>query len=129
MEENQSEKKSEASFQARVSPWVQTCFGDEIASDKTERNHRLELVQAQGCTKEDALTLVDYVFNRPVGEPEQEVGGVMVTLACLCLSAEIDMHEAGDVELERIWTKIDAIRAKQLTKPKHSPLPMPINQK
>ena len=47
-------------------------------------------------------TLVDYVWSRPIGEPEQEVGGVMVTLAAYCLAADLDMHAAGETELARI---------------------------
>lgn len=117
------------SLQNRVRPWLLQCFGQTIAADKTERNHRfleesLELVQACGCTKDEAHQLVEYVYGRPVGEPSQEVGGVMVTLAALCLANALDMHEAGETELARIWTKVAQIRAKQAAKPKHSPLPM-----
>ena len=116
------------SFQDRVQPWMLACFGAEIAGDKAERNHRfleeaLELVQACGCSASEAHQLVDYVFGRPVGEPEQEAGGTMVTLAALCLANGLDMHAAGETELARIWTKVEAIRAKQAAKPKHSPLP------
>lgn len=118
-----------APFQSRVLPWLVVCFGAEIAGDRTERNHRfleeaLELVQSTGCTRSEAHQLVDYVFDRPVGAPAQEVGGVMVTLAALCCAHDIDMHEAGETELARIWTKVEAIRAKQAAKPKNSPLPM-----
>ncbi|WP_396334078.1 hypothetical protein [Burkholderia anthina] len=115
-------------FQARVQPWMLACFGAEIAADRVERNHRfleeaLELVQACGCTASEAHQLVDYTFGRPIGEPAQEVGGVMVTLAALCLANGLDMHAAGETELARIWTKVEQIRAKQAAKPKHSPLP------
>lgn len=115
-------------FQARVEPWLMACFGAEIAADSEERNHRfleeaLELVQSTGCTASEAHQLVDYVFGRPVGEPAQEVGGAMVTLAALCLAKGLDMHDAAEIELARIWTKVEAIRAKQAAKPKHSPLP------
>jgi len=115
-------------FQQRVAPWMQACFVPQISADTTERNHRfleeaLELVQSCGCTESDAHQLVAYVFGRPAGEPQQKVGGVMVTLAALCLAHAIDMHKAGDVELTRVWTKIEHIRAKQASKPKHSPLP------
>lgn len=115
-------------FQARVQPWMLACFGPTISADKEERNHRFfeeatELVQAGGMSREDAYKLVDYVYDRPVGELPQEVGGVMVTLAALCLARRIDMHDCGDVELERIWTKVDQIRAKQASKPQFSPLP------
>ncbi|WPB58601.1 hypothetical protein [Xylophilus sp. GOD-11R] len=116
------------SFQLRVQPWMMACFGEMIAGDREERNHRfleeaLELVQSTGCTASEAHQLVDYVYGRPVGEPAQEVGGVMVTLAALCLANGLDMHDAAEVELARIWTKVEAIRAKQAAKPKHSPLP------
>lgn len=117
-----------APFQARVQPWLLECFGELIAGDREERNHRfleeaLELVQSLGCTASEAHQLVDYVFGRPVGEPAQEAGGVMVTLAALCLANNLDMHACGETELARIWTKVEAIRAKQAAKPKHSPLP------
>jgi hypothetical protein len=115
-------------FQSRVQPWMIACFGSEISADAMERNHRfleeaLELVQACGCTQGEAHQLVDYVYGRPVGEKAQEVGGVMVTLAALCLAQGLDMHAAGETELTRIWTKVEQIRAKQAAKPKHSPLP------
>ncbi|CAG9184396.1 DUF551 domain-containing protein [Cupriavidus respiraculi] len=114
--------------QRRVQPWMLACFGAEIAADVQERNHRfleeaLELVQACGATASEAHQLVDYVYRRPVGEKTQEVGGVMVTLAALCLAQGLDMHAAGETELARIWTKVEQIRAKQAAKPKHSPLP------
>ncbi|MCP3017490.1 hypothetical protein [Cupriavidus basilensis] len=117
-----------APFQARVQPWMLECFGVEIAADARERNHRfleeaLELVQACGATQSEAHQLVDYVYGRPVGDKHQEVGGVMVTLAALCLAQGLGMHEAGEAELTRIWTKVEQIRAKQAAKPKHSPLP------
>jgi hypothetical protein len=122
--------KLEALFQARVEPWMAACFGPRISADTTERNHRfieeaLELVQAGGMSKADVLQLVDYTYGRPIGELHQEVGGVMVTLAALCLAQGLDMHDAAEVELARIWTKVEAIRAKQLTKPRGSPLPAP----
>ncbi|MDR6887833.1 MULTISPECIES: hypothetical protein [Variovorax] len=122
--------KGEQPFQKRVQPWLLACFGEMIAGDREERNHRfieeaLELVQACGCTASEAHQLVDYVFARPVGEKAQEVGGVMVTLAALCLAQGLDMHAAGETELARINAPdITAkIRAKQAAKPKHSPLP------
>ena len=121
-------KTIKPSFQNRVKPWMLKCFNEEIAADTVERNHRfleeaLELVQACDCTQHEAHQLVDYVYGRDTGEINQEVGGVMVTLAALCLAQGIDMHEGGEKELKRIWTKVDQIRAKQAAKPKHSPLP------
>ncbi|WP_334037407.1 hypothetical protein [Burkholderia gladioli] len=120
-------------FQARVQPWMMECFGPTIAADRVERNHRfleeaLETVQSLGCTASEAHQLVDYTFGRPVGEPAQEVGGVMVTLAALCLANTLDMHAAGETELARISepATVLKIRAKQAAKPKHSPLPQAV---
>lgn len=120
----------ELSFQQRVAPWMQDCFGPEISADKKERNYRfleeaLELVQAAGCTQAEADALVDYVYGRPQGDINQEAGGVMVTLAAHCLAHGIDMHAAGETELKRItaFEVIEKIRKKHKTKPQSSPLP------
>ena len=115
-------------FQIRVDKWIRHCFGPEIGADRTEQNHRfleeaLELVQACGCAASDARQLVDYVFGRPVGEIQQEVGGVSVTFAALCNAHGVDMDAAAEAELVRAWAKTDQIRAKNAAKPKHSPLP------
>lgn len=116
-------------FQARVAPWMQECFGPVISADFIERNHRfleeaLELVQACGMHRSEALQLVDYVFARPIGDKRQESGGVSVTHAALCLANGMDIHECAETELARVWTKVEQIRAKQAAKPKHSPLPV-----
>jgi hypothetical protein len=123
-----AEELKQLPFQRRVRPWMMACFGPVISNDKQERNHRfleeaLELVQACGATASEARQLVEYVYGRPVGEPVQEVGGVMVTLAALCLAQGLDMHDAAEVELERIWTKVEQIRQKQASKPPMGPLP------
>lgn len=120
---------AEQPYQSRVQPWLQECFGPTIAADRVERHHRfleeaLELVQATGCTGSEAHQLVDYVYGRSQGEVYQEVGGVMVTLAALCLAHGLDMHAAGETELARMWTKVEQIRARQASKPKYGPLPV-----
>lgn len=105
------------SFQARVALWMEATFGPEISADRLERNDRfieeaLELVQATEYPKERAHELVEYVYGRPKGEVNQEIGGVMVTLAAHCLAHGLDMHTEAERELTRIWTKVDQIRAK-----------------
>lgn len=116
-------------FQERTSTWAVACFGEAVASDRTERAQRfveesLELAQASGIPREDVLQLVDYVFGRPVGRFEQEVGGVLTTLALLCAAWQASMSACGEAELARVWSKIEAIRAKQAAKPSGSPLPI-----
>ena len=117
-------------FQEHVETWMLKCLGVEITQDVKERNHRfleeaLELVQAGGCTASEATQLVAYVFGRPVGEKQQEVGGVMVTLAAWCVANNVNMHGCGQQELQRINNEetMEKIRAKQAAKPPHSPMP------
>lgn len=115
-------------FQNRVNDWLQECFPPYVREDRCDRTHRfleeaLELAQANGCSREDAEELVKYVYSRPRGEPELEVGAVVVTLAGLCTATEIDMDEAADQELQRNWRRIAEIREKHAAKPPNSPLP------
>ncbi|WP_431300640.1 hypothetical protein [Tabrizicola sp. BL-A-41-H6] len=73
--------------------------------------------------------MVDYVFDRPTGAQEQEIGGVMVTLAALCNAIELSMDDAGEKELARNWERIEAIRRKQASKPAGSPLPQRVESR
>ncbi|HDS1602011.1 hypothetical protein I5V52_01265 [Stenotrophomonas maltophilia] len=122
-------------FQAGVAAWMGQCFLPSLYSNMTERGDRLleevlELLQAHNYDKTRVATLVDYVFGRPVGEPAQEVGGVMVTLAGYCWVAGLDMHAAGDAELARINQPevMAKIRAKQEAKNAlHFDTPLPGN--
>lgn len=115
-------------LQMKVNEWVVAAFGQVVADDTIERNHRfleesLELVQSLGCTQSEAHQLVDYVYERDIGEINQEVGGVILTLAALCNAQGINIEREAEREISRVWKKIDKIRAKQAAKPRHSPLP------
>lgn len=119
-------------FQTRVQDWLLKCFGEAISKDVVERNDRfleesMELIQSLDYTADRAHALVDYVFGRPKGEPFQECGGVMVTLAALCSATELDMTANGETEYNRINTPemIEKIRKKQASKPTGSALPIP----
>jgi hypothetical protein len=121
-----------STLQSRVQPWMMACFGAEIANDKLERGDRfieeaLELLQAADYPRDRIYQLIAYVYGRPKGEMHQEIGGVMITLAAFCLAHGYDMHHAGEQELERIWTKVEAIRAKQAAKPTGSSLPVAVS--
>jgi NTP pyrophosphatase (non-canonical NTP hydrolase) len=111
------------SFQYSADRWARECFPPEVVNDKVERALRLleeamELAQASGVTQDHAERLVRYTFSRPVGDVQQEVGGVMVTLAVLCNAHEVDMTHAGWAEFDRIDKPeiMDCIRQKQVTK-------------
>lgn len=128
LKRRETEMKINLNFQARVGAWVRSCFGPDAEKDLRERSHRfleeaLELAQASGCTKEEALQLVEYTFSRPVGDPVDEVGGTITTLAALSNALNIQMDIAGDHALQRNWNNIEKIRAKWLRKPKFGPLP------
>lgn len=104
-------------YQHRVGSWILSCFNQDIAKNKQERVYRfleeaLELAQSLNCSKDDANKLVEYVFNRPIGNPKNEVGGTIVCIAALCNACGIDMEEAAEDELERVWDIKDKIRKK-----------------
>ena len=111
-------------YQHRVWEWMRATFSLRTCVSQQERNLRfleeaLELVQSLDLSREDAIGLVNYVYDRPLGDPPQEVGGVMVTLAALCAANELDMGIAAYKELDRCWASQDKIRAKQKLKPEH----------
>lgn len=114
-------------YQARVARWMQACFGPEISSDIEERCLRFfeeagELCQALGMSEEAAHAMVTYTWGREAGAPEQESGGVVVTLAALCEAAGLDMMADGETELARIDDPevIARIRDKHAGKPLRS---------
>lgn len=120
-----------ASFQHRVADWLRVCFGPKIAADRLERADRLleevlELLQATGYPKERVAALRDYVWSRPEGEPAQEVGGTMVTLAAFCAAQDLDLVASAEAEYARISQPeiIEKIRRKQAAKPVGSALPV-----
>lgn len=121
-------------FQESVRCWLVKHLGLQVADDKHMRCSRyceesIELLQSLDYPKSDILALVDYVYDRPVGDPFQEVGGVQITLNALCCTKEvgIDIEEAGAVELERIHTPsvLAKLKLKNDTALPGSPLPGP----
>lgn len=120
----------DATFQTLVANWMNTVFEGQGGKDIQTRCFRfleeaLELVQSLGCTKDEALQMVEYTYSRPAGVPIQEVGGTQITLMALCTQAKIDAQEAGYTELRRVWQPevMAKIRAKQKSKPNRGPLP------
>ena len=121
--EQASRRAGRHGFQGRVARWMARIFQPSLYCDMTERGDRLleevlELLQSKGYDPARVQTLVDYVYGRPVGEPAQEVGGVMVTLAAYCSMADLDMLAEGARELSRIEQPeiMERIRKKQEAK-------------
>ena len=109
-------------FQSRVLAWMTRCFQRSDAFTSEQRSFRfveeaLELAQATGTTKEDVLRLVDYVYERPMGAPQQEIGGVSVTLAALATALGSQLSDCALAEIERCEQNTEKIRAKDLAKP------------
>lgn len=116
-------EKKGTTFQSQVDLWMKKCFEASVISDVQERGDRfleeaLELLQASGYDRNRVAGLVSYVFDRPVGDKSQEVGGVMVTLSAFCSTLGIDMQKEGDIELARINDPavLKKIQAKQKAK-------------
>lgn len=88
--------------------WMVTRFGLPVALNRKERTMRvleeaLELAQAEGVTWAAALLLLDHVFKKPAGEPEQEAAGIMVTmLAWFAITPSLSMEEVTVQEIGRI---------------------------
>ena len=115
-------EKTPYSFQVRCLKWILAWLNSKLVWNKQERNQRfleesLELVQSLDMDRETAHKLVDYVFGRPKGEPKQELGGVMNTLAILAETNSMSMWQAAEEELSRCWDNIETIKAKQKLKP------------
>lgn len=108
--------------QGRVATWLLDIFGVEICFSREERINRffeeaVELAQSVSMPKENALRIVEYVYNRPRGVPMQEIGGVSITLLALCHSYDISCDEAERQELERALSlDVDQLRAKHNAK-------------
>lgn len=120
-------------LQDRIASWMSTTFSESEGADGKERGFRfgeeaLELLQANGCSKEDVLKLVEYVYGRPVGHLPQEVGGTMLTLGAFCNAVGINMIEEARTEIIRCETpqvraKIQAKQAMKREVMGYSPLP------
>lgn len=90
--------------QVRATAWCRNAFGNEVVDSLHERAARIleesaELNQAEGVSLEYALNIVRQVYARPVGEPAQELAGVMVTTA---VYAEVKHLSREDLELMEI---------------------------
>jgi len=106
--------------QDRVASWVRKVFTAKEANDVPERSLRaaeeaIELAQACGVEAEMVHRLVDYVFSRPVGRPEQEIAGTLVTIYATAAALGVDAQEAFEIELSRIQQPeiIDRCRRRQ----------------
>lgn len=90
--------------QRRVNEWAVDAFGVAQAINPRQRALRLleeavEAYQAVGGDKVMAHLTIDVMFDRPAGDPLQELGGVGVTLLALAASLGVsaDLEEAREI--------------------------------
>lgn len=96
--------------QRRVNEWAVDAFGVGQAINPKQRALRLleeavEAYQAVGGDKVIAHLTVDIMFERPVGNPVQELGGVGVTLLALAASLGVSADQEEAREIARIFSK------------------------
>lgn len=118
-----------APFQDRVlAQMCEICADDPTDLEERRDRHAeedAELLQSLGLSREAHHRIVDYVHDRPVGDPGQELGGTMHTLAGLAALACLDMVACGEVEFDRVGRpEITAkIRRKRANRHGRGPLP------
>jgi len=93
--------------QQQLVAWGVECFGEKHMADKSVRALRLleeaiEFAQAVDAPKDQCAALVDYVYSRPTGKPEQELGGVGVTWLVAAAALGMQASDALDAEIARI---------------------------
>ena len=96
--------------QQAIFAWSKIAFGVEQSTSLEQRGLRLleeaiEAFQACGADREMAHKLVDFVFDRPVGQLHQELGGVSVCILALAAAAGLSADEEERREVERVLSK------------------------
>jgi hypothetical protein len=61
----------------------------------------IETAQAMGVSRKVMQHTLDHVYNRPVGDPIQEIGGVLLTTSVLCTAIGWGMTSVFAKELDR----------------------------
>lgn len=94
-------------LQVRVWAWARATFGERVAADPHERVLRVleeaaELAQAEGLPLHRARMMVDYVYSRPAGDPEQETSGAYLTLLAYAEFRGYSLDAVARRELRRI---------------------------
>jgi NTP pyrophosphatase (non-canonical NTP hydrolase) len=111
------------SAQQRMSALCHAVWGDACATSVLERSQRfleeaVELVQTAGMSREQAHTMIDYVFGRPTEKDvSKELGGAAVTLLVLSEALDVDLETAVLRDFRRIEANATAMREKHLLKP------------
>jgi NTP pyrophosphatase (non-canonical NTP hydrolase) len=124
--------QSRDSRQLVVAQWVVKTFGQDSIG-RSSRALRLleeviELAQAESVSIEVAHRLLDYVYSRPLGKPEKELGQVGQALLAYAESAGFSAEGTEVTEVERVLSlDPEALRKRQSEKVS-SGVGLPTNQ-
>ena len=107
------------SKQVEIRKWLINQIGQpeqfESIENRSQRflEESIELVQATGLSEAQCHDLVKYVFNRPIGQVPQEIGGTIVCLAVLAERLDYNVGVCLEMEIDRIHRPemIDKVRA------------------
>lgn len=104
--------------QDRVFDWVTKAFGPDHANSMPQRATRfleeaIELYQAAEGDLAMAHRLLDFVFNRPVGELHKEIGAVGFTLLSVAAAAGLSADQEEIREVDRVMSKDPAVFAQR----------------
>ena len=111
-----------SSFQLDADAWAVFCFGIKDARCVGRRTNQfleeaLELVQAMGLNKAQVRIAVDYVYGKPIGAVEQEMGDVTLALALLATATGQSLASIAEAKLFNVWCNVAKIRVKDKAKP------------
>lgn len=90
--------------------WAVRAFGRDHTTNSRLRALRLleeaiELAQAEGIERHLVDHCTQVVYSRPVGDANQEIGGVLATAAVYCECKGLDMELVLRSELDRVLSK------------------------
>lgn len=90
--------------QYRVWLWICDAFGQDSVQQRALRmlEEAIEAYQAACGEREQAHALIDYVFNKPAGTLQQELGGLGVTILGLAETARLSADAAERTEVARV---------------------------
>lgn len=114
-------RNPDLTLQAGLVEWATHAFGRQTVDDQRQRAMRcleeaVELAQALGLDEAACHRQVSHTYGRPVGEPSQEVAGVINGALMAAESIGVDGLRVAEAELDRVWRCVDEIRIKQLSK-------------
>lgn len=108
-------------FQSWIWSWMLNTFGpvSEVSIDRPMRffEEAVELAQATDLTKDQAHQLVDYVYGREKGDPFIEIGDVLLTLAGVASSRNVQMEDSARAVKLRATRNAEKIAAKRKMRP------------